>query len=468
MSTQKISCLAVELKIFYASDADDNPTRRLLSLPPKHLSLRPRRRSRRRALHKPYGSKASFGCLPAAARCAPGTARGACSAASIVGFGPAFFNHFPYTSLFAEEVEKAAPTHDAAAARQLRDATAARALKQPLDAKQVRERQTPQAAAPAPDPLPQRSTPERQRRSVERLDAQRPGPAGFLNRRRIFVARGTPFFTRLFEQSRREAFERRRVFAQEFGCACERFNGARVERFEQRQEALAHAHTREALVLVHLVGAELDAAPAAVPFRVRAPRPTEKRSAQDDLPALFKRALGAHPAQPLGTAPAQQTEQDRLRLIVERVRRKHRSRAAFARDRGQELVACAARGLLKVVAARPRALADRGAADDYLEALRARQRLDPPRVLAAPTPAQPVIQVRRSHFQTEPSGLQEFAERQQARGRVCAARYGDEHAPAVERPAAALPFGQQASREGPQPHASPPLLLCPRLGHRPL
>lgn len=68
MSTQKISCLAVELKIFYASDADDNSTRRLLSLSLKHLSLCPR--PRRRAFHKTYGSKASFGCFQANPRCA--------------------------------------------------------------------------------------------------------------------------------------------------------------------------------------------------------------------------------------------------------------------------------------------------------------------------------------------------------------------------------------------------------------
>jgi hypothetical protein len=37
MSTQKISCLAVELKIFYASDADDNASGVFCRSPPETL-----------------------------------------------------------------------------------------------------------------------------------------------------------------------------------------------------------------------------------------------------------------------------------------------------------------------------------------------------------------------------------------------------------------------------------------------
>jgi hypothetical protein len=43
MSTQKISCLAVELKIFYASDADDNASGAFCRSPPEPLDLPPGR-----------------------------------------------------------------------------------------------------------------------------------------------------------------------------------------------------------------------------------------------------------------------------------------------------------------------------------------------------------------------------------------------------------------------------------------
>jgi hypothetical protein len=44
MSTQKISCLAVELKIFYASGADDNASGAFCRSPPETLELPPGRR----------------------------------------------------------------------------------------------------------------------------------------------------------------------------------------------------------------------------------------------------------------------------------------------------------------------------------------------------------------------------------------------------------------------------------------
>ena len=148
----------------------------------------------------------------------------------------------------------------------------------------LRERETAQAASTAREPQTQRSTPQRRQRSRQHLDTQRPRV------RRIFLSlvsrsffslaswsslslASRSFRARLFEQFRRQAVERVRVFAQEFGCARERFGGARVEGREQRQELSAHAHAREALVLVHLVGAELYAALAAEAHGVRAPRP---------------------------------------------------------------------------------------------------------------------------------------------------------------------------------------------------
>src|SRR5205085_6406991 len=158
---------------------------------------------------------------------------------------------------FPAEDEQPAASFDAAAARKLRDSTAARALKQPLDGEQVRERESAQAVATAREPKPQRSTPQRRHRTRQHLDTQRPRV------RRIFLSLvSRSFFSlaswssfslasrssraRLFEQFRREAVERVRVFAQEFGCARERFGGARVEGREQRQELSAHAHAREA------------------------------------------------------------------------------------------------------------------------------------------------------------------------------------------------------------------------------
>src|SRR5437764_4144299 len=171
------------------------------------------------------------------------------------------------------EDEQPAPTLDAAAARKFCDATAARALKQPLDGEHVRERQTAQAAATAREPLPQRPTPQRRHRSRQHLYTQRPRAFvltfNFRSRSSLPLLRSSlPLLSRrhaarLFEQLRREAFERVGVFAQEFGGARERLGGARVEGREQRQESPAHAHAREALVLVHLVLAELDAALAA-------------------------------------------------------------------------------------------------------------------------------------------------------------------------------------------------------------
>lgn len=310
------------------------------------------------------------------------------------------------------EDEQPAPTLDTAPARKLRDATAARAFQKALDGDEMRQLQPTQTAARFGEPPPQSATPERGLRRRKHVNTQRPRPVAtrklavntFDSARRFPSGRAVRRFgASIFEQTRRQRFERSRVFAQETCGARERFGGAWVEAFKQRQEASAHAHTRKAFVLVHLVGAKLHAARTAIFFRVRAPRPIQKRTPQDDFPSLFDLPLGAHPSEAVRAAPAQKPEQHGLGLIVERVRRENGDRAARARHIRKKLVTCAPRSLLKIIALAARTLLHRRFTQLYFERELSRLFRDPTRVLKALLAAQSVIKVRDYQLQFEQS-----------------------------------------------------------------
>jgi hypothetical protein len=154
-----------------------------------------------------------------------------------------------------------------------------------------------------------------------------------------------------------------------------------------------------------------------------------------------------HPREPFGAAPAQQAEQDGLGLVVERVRREHRPRVARARRLVEELVTRAPRRLLKVIARLLHTLRQRRATDQALEAVPAREPLDPARVVRARLAAQPVVEVRRRQINLkQPDPLQLF-EREQQRRRVRPARDRDQHALAAEGPAPQPPLAQKPARE---------------------
>lgn len=157
MSTQKISCLAVELKIFYASDADDNPNGAFCRSPPNFSNFPPGRQLKG-ASHCFYTAVGLRLDAHGARAVAPFAGRD--DASPIVGSAHAIFNLFPrkayppaafindrgwglrfiHYACFSRraEVEEAATALDAGAAGEFGDATAARAFEQALDAELVR------------------------------------------------------------------------------------------------------------------------------------------------------------------------------------------------------------------------------------------------------------------------------------------------------------------------------------------
>ena len=92
MSTQKISCLAVELKIFYASDADDNPNGVFCRSPPNPSHFPPGRQLKgaSRCFYTAVGLSLDAPGARAVAPCA-----GCEDASLIVGSADAIFNLFP-------------------------------------------------------------------------------------------------------------------------------------------------------------------------------------------------------------------------------------------------------------------------------------------------------------------------------------------------------------------------------------